>query len=70
MNNRYELPSELLDIALLVERVAQAREMSHEAAAVIVLAHTLGDLIAAGWKSADALEGLEQTMGEAGSARA
>ena len=69
MNNRYQLPAELLDIAVLVEQVAQSREMSHEAASIIVLTHTLGDLVAAAWKTADSLESIEQTMGEASTAK-
>jgi hypothetical protein len=70
MNNRYELPSELLDTCRMIEQLAQVRGMSHEAAAVAVLTHTLGDLIASGWKLADSMESIEQTLSEAGSVRA
>jgi hypothetical protein len=63
-----KLPTELLDVCQLVEQVARQRELSHEAASVIVLTHALGDLIASGWKSADSLEGIEQTLAEASTA--
>jgi hypothetical protein len=69
MSNRYQLPAELLDIARLIEQLAQQREVSHETAAVAVLVHTIGDLIASGWKAADSLEGIEQTLAETDRAR-
>ena len=65
MSNRYELPAELLDIARLIEQLAQVRGMSHETAAVAVLVHQLQDSAAAAWKISDALEGLERIADEA-----